>query len=209
MQTLIVYSTTASKSLGQDAALTKFTRIKSLREAVQLRSQLANLASLFGSNSVLTPSNGTTVPASPPSTAQALALRYILASGYIDNLAQRADTSPSQPAARRVPSSATQVPYITLFPSAQRDIPKEALESLDKKGRDRLQYVYIHPSSVLAHVSPQKLPQFVVSSTASSGILSVFFFFLNAFMTLYGLSAESCLGRLLEPNDIALQNHSR
>jgi ATP-dependent RNA helicase DHX37/DHR1 len=52
------------------------------------------------------------------------------------------------------------MPYITLFPSNTADSSED---SDDKSKR----YVYIHPSSVLAHTSADKLPQYLVYSHLS------------------------------------------
>ncbi|KAL9084352.1 MAG: hypothetical protein Q9159_005260 [Coniocarpon cinnabarinum] len=157
--------------LGSSPALRelrKFTRVKSLKEASQLRSQLTSIMALHGSSDMSASPKGYSIPAAPPSSAQALLLRQIVAAGYIDNLAQRADLSPTPPSRSRNPSNAIRVPYITLFPSRPLGWSKSAIESLDPKSRDLLEYVYVHPSSVLAHVSPQKLPQYVVYSHLST-----------------------------------------
>ena len=98
----------------------------------QLRSQLASVAALHGSANEAAASTTYKIPSAPPSGGQALLLRQLVASGYIDNLAQRADLSPTPPSSRRSPSSASQVPYVTLFSSKRQELSKSAVEELGK-----------------------------------------------------------------------------
>src|SRR5690606_12780082 len=53
----------------------------------------------------------------------------------------------------RKPKRAIDVPYLALFPS-QDGIARD----LDEKA------VYVHPSSVLAHLSPTEMPQYIIYS---------------------------------------------
>lgn len=74
----------------------------------------------------------------------------MVAAGFIDQVAIRADLAPSPPEMYRKPRRAIDVPYVPLQP-------------VDVDSRDPLDgLVYIHPSSALAHFSPQELPEFIV-----------------------------------------------
>jgi ATP-dependent RNA helicase DHX37/DHR1 len=91
----------------------------------------------------------------PPSRDQVAKLNYIVAAGFVDQVAQRADLCPTVtdlPGPRN-PKRATDVPYVTLFPSHAR-----AAEGEDQS------FVYIHAASVLAHQPAKSLPQYVVFS---------------------------------------------
>ena len=126
-----------------------FLRAKALKEASQLRQQLSSIVRL-NRPGVLGPYQ----PLLPqPSDKQLKALRQILVAGFIDQVAIRADLAPNPPEISRKPKRAIEVPYLTLFPS---HVGKA--EDLDDKA------VYLHPSSVLAHLPPKDLPQYVVYS---------------------------------------------
>lgn len=125
-----------------------FVRYKVLKEIVQLRRQITHLLQ-------------THIPAfaglqfqdklDPPTAKQVKALKQMVAAGFIDHIAMRADLSPNPPELRRKSTRAIDVPYVTLFPShIKRDDDEKA--------------VYIHPSSPLAHVSPQECPEYIVYS---------------------------------------------
>ena len=155
---------------GQDVNLMdkfhKFTRTKALHEASQLRSQLITLTSNASVSTSLT--SKPSKPLQTPSKSHLLSLRALIAAGYIDNVAQRADLSPTPSHSKRKNSS-TQVPYIPLFPVVDmKSISTKLLKEMDEKTNERLKYVFIHPASVLAHVQPSKLPRFVVYSHLST-----------------------------------------
>ncbi|KAK0635249.1 P-loop containing nucleoside triphosphate hydrolase protein [Bombardia bombarda] len=103
----------------------------------------------------LTRSNCCRLSASLLMTLQSLvqALKQMVASGYIDQVAIRADKSPNPPEMYRTPKRAINVPYLPL-------VPLEGEQKLDSA--DRL--VYIHPSSPLAHLSVDECPDYVVYS---------------------------------------------
>lgn len=125
-----------------------FVRYKVLREILQLRRQITDLLRF-------------NIPAfanlkfqeklDPPTAKQVKALKQMVTAGFIDHVAIRADMSPDPPSVGRKPARAIDVPYLTLFPSHNRR------DTEDKA-------VYIHPSSPLAHVSPQECPEYVVYS---------------------------------------------
>lgn len=131
-----------------------FLRPKALHEASRLRAQLSSIVrtnrpGLLGSYNPRLPE---------PSKTQLKALQQILAAGFIDQLAIRADLSPSPPALERKPSRAIDVPYFPLIPvhhGRTDDLVDIA--------------VYIHPSSVLAHLSTKELPQYIIYSHLQRG----------------------------------------
>ena len=132
-----------------------FVRSKPLKEILQLRRQITDLLH-------------TNIPAfanlnfqeklPPPSPKQVKALKQMVSAGFIDHVAMRADLSPTPAAtsARRKPTRAIDVPYLTLFPSHVRQFTNEEREA-DKA-------VYIHPSSPFAHLSPQECPDYIIYS---------------------------------------------
>ena len=140
---------------NHQALFTTFTRTKSLIEATQLRSQLSVLVPLAHHES----NNGSLASLTPPTAKEIKIIRHLIAAGYIDRIAQRADLSPTPPdSSGRLPGQAIHIPYATLFDSDARSGATED---------DAERYVYIHASSVLAHVAVKALPQFVVYSHLS------------------------------------------
>lgn len=131
-----------------------FLNRKSLDEASLLRKQLSTIVHTNHPQRI--PKYISRLP--PPSASQLEALQQILAAAYIDQIAIRADLSPSPPEVPRRPSRATDVPYLPLFPFNFG----RSLDLVDVA-------VFIHPSSVLAHISPNKLPQYVVYSHLQRG----------------------------------------
>ncbi|KAK3325288.1 P-loop containing nucleoside triphosphate hydrolase protein [Apodospora peruviana] len=129
-----------------------FVRYKVLKEIKQLQSQIADLLR-------------TNIPAfanlkvpeklDPPTPKQVQALKQMVAAGFIDQVAIRADKSPTPPEMYRKPRRAIDVPYIPLYP-LEADGPKS------DDPADRL--VYIHPASPLAHLSIDECPDYVVYS---------------------------------------------
>ncbi|EOD44698.1 putative deah-box rna helicase protein [Neofusicoccum parvum UCRNP2] len=138
-----------TKKSPEDFASQWFLRLKALQEATQLRQQLTNIVRKENPRCGI----ATYEPKlAPPKKDQVARLNYIVAAGFIDQIAQRADLCPDiteVPKAKR----ATDVPYVTLFPSHER-----RGASADDP------FVYIHPSSVLAHQSGKSLPQYIVYS---------------------------------------------
>jgi ATP-dependent RNA helicase DHX37/DHR1 len=125
-----------------------FVRFKVLKEIMQLQSQLANLVrtNIPGFANFKIPEK---LPR--PSTHQIQALKQMVAAGFIDQVAIRADKSPTPPAMYRKPRRAIDVPYLPLMPLEGGDDPADKL-------------VYIHPSSPLAHLSTDECPEYVVYS---------------------------------------------
>ncbi|KAK0101053.1 putative ATP-dependent RNA helicase DHR1 [Cadophora gregata] len=125
-----------------------FVRFKVLKEILQLRKQITDLL-----RTNITSFAGLKFQdkLDPPSAKQVKALKQMVAAGFIDHIAMRADLSPHPPDVRRKPNRAIDVPYVTLFPS-------------HIKRHDDEKAVYIHPSSPLAHISPQECPEYIVYS---------------------------------------------
>ncbi|KAH0533312.1 hypothetical protein TsFJ059_001897 [Trichoderma semiorbis] len=125
---------------------THFVRYKVLKEIQQLRKQITDLLR-------------TNIPSfaalqyqeklDPPSPKQVSALKQMTAAGFLDQVAIRADLAPNPPEQFRKPRRAIDVPYIPLIP-------------LVKPGSGENPCVYIHPTSSLAHVSPQECPEYIV-----------------------------------------------
>ncbi|KAL2152433.1 hypothetical protein VTH82DRAFT_5617 [Thermothelomyces myriococcoides] len=127
-----------------------FVRYKVLKEVMQLQTQLANLVK-------------TNMPAFAnfklpeklprPTPQQVQVLKQMVAAGFVDQVAIRADKAPNPPEMYRKPQRAIDVPYIPLIPLDSGD--QGTLDPADK-------LVYIHPSSPLAHLSAEECPEYVV-----------------------------------------------
>lgn len=136
----------ANESSPGDFCEKHYIREKALKEATQLRAQLHSIVS----------HHRPTVAAIKfklqllePSKRELIILRQICASGFIDQIAIRADLHPSPPPFElHKPKRGQEVPYLPLFP----------LEGRYAGGP----FVYIHPSSVLASSEPKKAPLFIV-----------------------------------------------
>ncbi|KAH8771581.1 DEAH-box RNA helicase [Hyaloscypha sp. PMI_1271] len=125
-----------------------YVRFKVLKEILQLRKQITDL---LRTNITAFAGLQYQEKLDPPSAKQVKALKQMVAAGFIDHIAIRADMSPHPPETGRKPTRAIDVPYLTLFPShIKRD--------------DDDKSVYIHPSSPLAHISPQECPEYIVYS---------------------------------------------
>ncbi|TGO16037.1 hypothetical protein BPAE_0523g00010 [Botrytis paeoniae] len=133
-----------------------YVRYKTLKEISQLRRQITDLLR-------------TNIPAfaalkyeeklAPPTAKQVKALKQMVAAGFIDHVAIRADLSPTQPEAYRKPKRAIDVPYVTLFPSHLR-VPNKH----NDEDQEQDKAVYIHPASPLSHLSPNECPEYIIYS---------------------------------------------
>lgn len=133
-----------------------YVRYKTLKEISQLRRQITDLLR-------------TNIPAfaalkyeeklAPPSAKQVKALKQMVAAGFIDHVAIRADLSPTQIEAYRKPKRAIDVPYLTLFPSHLRTPNKQ-----NDEDQEQDKAVYIHPASPLSHLSPAECPEYIIYS---------------------------------------------
>ncbi|GAO16494.1 hypothetical protein UVI_02010980 [Ustilaginoidea virens] len=126
-----------------------FVRFKVLREIQQLRRQIAEL---LRGNVPLLASLKHQDRLDPPSPKQVSALKQMVAAGFVDQVAIRADLCPTPPEHYRKPKRSIDVPYVPLVP----------LHAPGEAGGDGL--VYIHPTSPLAHVSVQECPEYIVYS---------------------------------------------
>lgn len=138
-----------------------FLREKGMSEVQQLRRQLHNIV-----KDIVLDANGipfaTDLP--PPTDKQRNLLKQVVASGYIDNVAIRADVLPNAIPTARKPTRANEVPYRTLLPSiAESEIDRTASPAEQAEQRS----VYVHGSSILARLSPREMPQYIIYSHLS------------------------------------------
>ncbi|ODA79815.1 hypothetical protein RJ55_05411 [Drechmeria coniospora] len=126
-----------------------FVRFKVLKEIQQLRRQISEL---LRANVPAFASLKYQDKLEPPSPKQVSALKQMVAAGFVDQVALRADMAPNPPEHYRKPRRAIDVPYIPL-------IPLHAAGADSSSG-----LVYIHPTSPLAHLSTQECPEYVVYS---------------------------------------------
>ncbi|KAK0674013.1 putative ATP-dependent RNA helicase [Cercophora samala] len=125
-----------------------FVRFKILKEIRQLQFQIADL---LRTNIPQHATFKLEEKLDPPSATQVQALKQMIAAGFIDQVAIRADKAPNPPETYRKPRRAIDVPYIPL-------IPLEGDQKLEDP-LDRL--VYIHPTSPLAHLSTAECPEYI------------------------------------------------
>ncbi|KAL1601648.1 putative ATP-dependent RNA helicase DHR1 [Paraconiothyrium brasiliense] len=128
-----------------------FLNAKGMREAGQLRQQLTSIVRAHRPTAIS--AYQAKLPA--PSSSEINLLTQICAAGFIDQIALRADLAPIPPELPRKPKTAIDVPYLALFSSTTQRAAK------DDPAR---QYVYIHPSSLLARTPPAKLPAYIIYS---------------------------------------------
>lgn len=136
---------------------TFFLQAKPLSEAEQLFRQLQSVIQSRSPGIIPTAPRGVATP----TKKELLLLRQIVAAGFIDNIAIRADLAPLPPASladRPKPRRATEVPYITLMPSHA---------TLEEE-----QLVFIHPSSCLSVVATKEMPDYLIYSHLSRSTTS-------------------------------------
>ncbi|EER43979.1 RNA helicase [Histoplasma capsulatum H143] len=142
---------------GESFCSQMFLRPNAMKEASQLRRQLYEI--VRSNNPNITNQFELRLP--EPTDKQLRALKQITAAGFIDHVAIRADMAPIPPDMPRKPRRAIDVPYLTLF------------SSLDGHAREvHEKAVYIHPTSVLAHLSTTELPQYLIYSHLQQSALS-------------------------------------
>ncbi|KAI1419114.1 DEAH-box RNA helicase [Xylaria sp. FL1777] len=132
----------------------RFARFKALQETQKLRKQITALlqkdipafANLVFQERL-----------DRPSAKQVTALKQMVAAGFIDQIAIRGDLAPVPPEMHRKPRRAIDVPYLPLQP-LQTSSSTTNDDALVEKA------VFIHPSSSLAHYSPQELPEYIIYS---------------------------------------------
>jgi ATP-dependent RNA helicase DHX37/DHR1 len=128
-----------------------FLRPKALFEVSQLQRQLQSLVKANHPSLLLQNASAKISP------KQARQLSAFAASGYIDQVAIRADLAPSPPEMPphlSKPRRAIDVPYLPLIPLTDGRQSASVLEKV----------VFIHPSSVLARQLHKDLPQYIVYS---------------------------------------------
>ena len=135
-----------------------FLRAKALKEATQLRRQLTDI--VRNNNPGLIEAYQPRLP--EPTEKQVKALKQIVTAGFIDNVAIRADLAPVPPEMQRTPKRAIDVPYLTLFRS--RDGPGKELNE---------KAVFVHPTSLVAKLSPKEMPQYIIFSHLQQSVPSV------------------------------------
>ena len=131
-------------------------RTKPLKEVSQLYHQLLNVVSRIRPSLISKDSSSRAIHNTKirvPSKKQISALKQIVAAGFIDQIAIRADLAPAPPEISRKPRRAIDVPYFTLFPSHEG-----RANTLEEKA------VFIHPSSILAARPVDELPPYIVYS---------------------------------------------
>ncbi len=103
-----------------------------------------------------------------PTPAQITLLKQMVAAGFVDNLAMRADLTPVPPrygfgpGTVRRPRRAIEVPYRTLQPLMMR----QGGAGVDDDAAPRVpienEFVFLHSTSPMAHLTPDECPPFVV-----------------------------------------------
>lgn len=131
-----------------------FLREKGVREAMQLREQLTHIVR---KHSAL-PLGQYQVKLIKPTEKQIRLLKQIVAAGFIDQVAIRADCLPVPPEVERKPKRAIDVRYKALLSST--DSGKTG-DPGDLSG-DPDAFVYIHPGSILARLPANQVPRYIV-----------------------------------------------
>ena len=134
-----------------------FLSPKALSEATNLCSQLM---SIVRNNNPTLLSTNTSLKLPSPTKTQVAALQQFIAAAFIDHIAILASASPSPPDLPRKPTRAIDVPYLPLFPINTKR--RAEIDIVDTA-------VFIHPSSVLAHIATKDLPTYIVYSHLQRG----------------------------------------
>nr|POE53297.1 putative atp-dependent rna helicase pb1a10.06c [Quercus suber] len=136
-----------------------FLREKGMVEVQQLRHQLQNIVNARHPTEPVTFRQSLDLP----KEKEIKMLNQIVAAGFIDQVAIRADLleNNTTTSMTRKPRRATEVPYRSLVPSNHSTAWRRPEEQQPE------QNVYIHPSSVLAHLSVKEMPSYVVYSHLS------------------------------------------
>ena len=136
-----------------------FLNEKGMNEIQQLRQQLHSIvkAQENASGSYVTFKDTLDLP----SEKERRMLNQVVAAGYIDQVAIRSDLLPDHTSPFRKPRRAIEVPYRTLIPTAEFD------RSASPEAQELQRSVFIHPSSVLAHLAVKEMPAYVAYSHLS------------------------------------------
>ena len=129
-----------------------FLSLKSMQEASNLAAQLESIVRIHAPLHF----SGSSAKLASPSKDQVSALQQFAAAGFLDQIALLASEAPSPPYLGRSPKRAVDVPYLPLF-------------RIDKGRRTsevdiRDVAVYVHPSSILAHVAVKEMPKYIIYS---------------------------------------------
>ncbi|KAK6350728.1 putative ATP-dependent RNA helicase DHR1 [Orbilia javanica] len=140
----------------------KFVRVKAMQEVRKLRQQLTNIVRSQFSDAI----GQFEVKLQPPKELQIKALRQIISTGFMDQVAIRGDLLPNsliKPNFKKV----ADIPYFTLFASSTARLGAK-LENLNEVA------VFIHPSSILVELHQNKdfFPEFIVYSEMHRGATS-------------------------------------
>ena len=130
-----------------------FLSPKALAEATLLRTQLSSL--IHNNNPSLLP-NPHQLNLPSPSKTQISALQQFTAAAFIDQIAIHHSLHPTPPSLPRTPKRAIDVPYLPLFPISQSQ-PNSTTDITNVA-------VFIHPSSILAHLPIKDLPPYIIYS---------------------------------------------
>ncbi|KAK0353089.1 putative ATP-dependent RNA helicase DHR1 [Friedmanniomyces endolithicus] len=136
-----------------------YLREKGMSELQQLRHQLHNIVSARYPAAA-----GTIADALPvPSEKERKMLGQVVAAAYIDQVAIRADLLNDETTGGfgRKPRRAGEVAYRALVPTAEAD------KTLPPQEQEMQRSVFVHPSSVLAHLSVKEMPGYIVYSHLS------------------------------------------
>lgn len=136
-----------------------FIREKGMKEALELRQQLLRIAQQQ------TSSARDVQTLQPLEATDRAKLKYILASGFVDQIAIRLDhlqsSQPTMVGSAKKPRRANEVPYRTLFPS------HEPAAGFSAEEREASMNAYVHASSLLARLSVSEMPTYIVYSHLS------------------------------------------
>ncbi|QIX02004.1 hypothetical protein AMS68_007521 [Peltaster fructicola] len=135
-----------------------YLREKGMAEVQQLRQQLHAIIRAQHRHSSL---SAFKLNLSLANEKERKVLNQVVAAGYLDQIAIRADLLPTYQPSKRKPRSAVEVPYRPLFPLEGVDHTADIEEQNEQRS------VYIHPSSVLARLSKTEVPSYVVYSHLS------------------------------------------
>jgi ATP-dependent RNA helicase DHX37/DHR1 len=134
---------------AEDICSQYFIRLKACEEATHLREQLRNIVNTVHGMHTQVPSE---VVVTDPSEKTVNVLKQIVAAGFVDQVAIRADLLPYATPPAEKPRRAIDVRYQTLMPSYDS---ASVISENDK-------YVFLHPSSLLARRSLAKLPAYII-----------------------------------------------
>jgi len=135
---------------------TKFVRYKGMQETRKMRQQLTNIVRANFPDTI----GSFESKLAPPSHIQIRALKQIIATGFIDQVAIRGDLLPNSEIKKNYRKMAD-VPYFTLLPSSSPPV-----DNSNDLNNILASAVYIHPSSVLAniHQNRKDFPEYIVYS---------------------------------------------